>query len=89
MLVVSRFLETDIKPLIARMIYDPNETNIMGQIVDKLSQFGQKIPELLQKGEITPEHFQRYNLWLKNFLTTMEKQDYVKVLQGLNPKALK
>jgi hypothetical protein len=88
MLVVSEFLITEIKPLIAKLIYDPNDPKTVESIIEKLSQFGQKIPLFLSEGTVTTEHFQRYNEWLKEFLQRMESKDYVDVLQGLNAKEL-
>ena len=73
--MVDVFLQTDIKPLVAKMIFDPNDDSTIGGIVQQLTSFAQKIPH---------DELNRYNVWLKDFVLNIESQDYVKVLQDLN-----
>ena len=89
MLVVSDFLLTEIKPLIAKLIYDPNDQLGLSRIVELLTQFGNNVPGLLAEGSLSNDQFQRYNNWLKEFLVQIESKDYVRVLQGLHSKVLK
>jgi hypothetical protein len=68
MLAISDVLFMAIKPLVARMIYDPNESKTMDLIVDHLTRFAQEIPQSLNNGAMSAEDLQQYNTWLKEFL---------------------
>ena len=89
MLVISSFLQSNIKPLVAKLIYDPNEANTLNLIVDQLTQLGEKIQKRQSAGTIKVDDFQYYNTWLKDFLSIMGTQDYIKALQGLHAKVIK
>lgn len=88
MLVISSFLQSDIKPLVARLIYDPNETNTINLIVDRLTTLGEQIQTRIVEGTFNVDDFQRYNAWLSTFLARLKTSDYVRILQGLHNKDL-
>ena len=88
MLVISEFLLQEIRPLVARMIYNPNDTSTMNVVVEKLTAFGEKIPTLFSEGKLNADHFQTYNGWLKDFLHWIGVKDYINALDSLHPKTL-
>lgn len=88
MLVISEFLLQEVKPLVARLIYEPNDTKTMSVIVEKLTAFGAQIPQLFSDGKLNTEHFQQYNGWLTDFLRLMGTNDYINALDTLHPKTL-
>ncbi len=88
MLGISSFLQSNIKPLVAKLIYDPNDPNTINLIVERLTNLGETIQKRLKEGTFKVDDFQHYNVWLNNVLTLMKAQDYVHILQGLNNKDL-